>query len=164
LQDLQQPCVGPGFFHEISHAALHGLDGQPDGSPAGHHNDRRQVFVLLQQGEQVQTFLAGGGIAGIVQIHQQEIEFIVGKCFQQIRSRGHALGRITVAFQQQAQGVENILLVIGNEDAVLHRFDFHRDLKRDTFHQNRLHLHASFAVIGALFPDVRSRTSSAIWS
>jgi hypothetical protein len=34
-----------------------------------------------------------------------------------------------VAFQQQAQGVENILLIIGNEDSLLYRLDFHRDLK-----------------------------------
>jgi hypothetical protein len=84
LQDLQQPRVGPGLFHEIGHAALHGLDRQANGGPAGHHHDRRQVFVFAQQREQVQAFLAGGGIARVVQIHQEKIEFAASESFEQI--------------------------------------------------------------------------------
>jgi hypothetical protein len=65
-----------------------------------------------------------------------------------------------VTFQQEAQGVEDVRLVIGDEDPRPCGFDFHWVLKRDSFHQNILYFHASSGVISVSFLDVRSRTSS----
>jgi hypothetical protein len=65
-----------------------------------------------------------------------------------------------VAFQQEAQGVQDVRLVIGDEDSRLRGFDFHGVLKRDRFHRNILYFQAPLAVIPALLVDVRSRTSS----
>ena len=40
--DRQQPRVVPGFLHEVSRAAPHGLDGHLNGRPRGQDDDRQR--------------------------------------------------------------------------------------------------------------------------
>jgi hypothetical protein len=80
----------------------------------------------------------------------------------QVGRGGHALGSVAVTFQQEAQGVEDIRLVIGDEDSRPCGFDFRWVLKRDCFHQSTLYFHASSGVISVSLLDVRSQTSSGV--
>ena len=74
--------------------------------------------MRLDGGEQVEPFLAGGGVARVVQIDEGGVEF-------SLLDRGeHGLGRcgelelIALGLKQKAQGFQHILLVVRDQDAV----------------------------------------------
>ena len=117
LQDFQQPRVGPRLFHEIRHAVLHGLHRQSHGRPPGHHHDRRCILVLFQVAEQVQSLAARGRIPRVIQIHQQQVEFALCQDPEQLRGRSHRFRFISLPLEQQAQRVQHIRLIVGNQDS-----------------------------------------------
>ncbi len=74
--------------------------------------------VAWRRGQQVEPFLAGGGVAGVVEVHQGGVELRL------LDGRDHGLGRggelelIALGFEQKPQGFQHVLLVIGDQDAV----------------------------------------------
>ena len=73
-QDGGEARVVPGLLDEVARAAAHGLDGQFDAAPGGHHDHRQRGVERLDAVEQVETFLAGGGVARVVEVHQDGVE------------------------------------------------------------------------------------------
>ncbi len=127
-QNFQQLRIRPRLFHEIGDAALHCFDGNADRGPSGHNHNRRHALHRLQPRQQIQSLAAGSGVARVIQVHQQEIEFAALERLQQIRRRGSRFGGIAVAFQQQAQGPQHVGLIVGNQNSRLHGSHFNGSL------------------------------------
>ena len=73
--DAQEVRVVPRLLHEVAHAAPHRLDGEIHRAPAGHDDDRQQlVDAAWTRASRSMPFAARRRVAGVVQIHQQQIE------------------------------------------------------------------------------------------
>ena len=121
-EDFQKPRVGPGLLHKVAYAKLHGFHGEAHGGPAGHRDDRRSVLDFPQTAEHIQSFAAGGGVARIVEIDEENIELLAAYRRQQVRRRIDGFDAVAVPFEQQAQRVEHVLLVVSNQNSRLHGF------------------------------------------
>ena len=121
-EDFEQPRVGPGLLHKVAHAELHRFDGQAHRGPSGHGHDRRSVLDFLEPGEKVQAFAAGRGVARIVQVNEENVELLAAHSSQQLRRGIHRFNAIAMPFEQEAQRIKYVLLVIGNENSRLQVF------------------------------------------
>ena len=54
--DREHALVVPRLLDEVARAAAHGLDGQFDGAPGGHDDDRQRRVERLELREQRQAF------------------------------------------------------------------------------------------------------------
>ena len=54
----------------------HCLDGKFDASPGGHNHDGQRRINTVNAPQQVQTFLARGRVARVVQIHEHHVKVI----------------------------------------------------------------------------------------
>ena len=95
----------------------HGLDRQFHRAPGRHDHHRQGGIERLDAVQQVEPFLAGGGIAGVVQVHQDDVEIARFHGVDHGRGRGGGFGAVAFAFDQEAEGFENVGLVVGNQDA-----------------------------------------------
>ena len=66
--------VVPGLLDEVAGAAAHRLDRDVHRAPRRHHDDRQRRVERLESAEQVEPFLAGGGVAGVVQVDERHVE------------------------------------------------------------------------------------------
>ena len=117
FEDGREARVVPGLLNEIARAAAHGLHGQLHRSPGRHHDHRQGGIEALDAVEQLETFLAGGGVARVVEVHQDDVEIAR---FDGIDGRGgrvDGLGLIAFALHQEAQRFEDVGLIVGDEDA-----------------------------------------------
>ena len=116
-QDGEQAGVVPGFLDEVGGAAAHGFDGELDVGPRGHDDDGELRLVGADLGEQVEAFAAGGGVAGVVQVEEKRVE---GAALERVE---HHVGRrgffdaIAFGLEEQLEGVEDVRLIVGDEDA-----------------------------------------------
>ena len=78
----QQAVVVPGLLDEIAGAAAHRFHRQIDVAPGGHHHHRHGVALRFQAGQQVHAFLAGGGVAGVVQVGEDQVEGAAARRFR----------------------------------------------------------------------------------
>ncbi len=76
LDDLEQGDVLPRFLHEALRAAPHRFDGGVDVAPPGHDDDRKGRIVRADLRDQLEAFTARCGVAGVVEIHQQQVECV----------------------------------------------------------------------------------------
>src|SRR5690349_16198423 len=83
--DLEQCRVSPRLLDKIDAAALHGFHSNADCGPAGHDDDGRSAIDFFQMGEQVETLAAGSGIARVIQVHEEKVEFSLAYGVQQSR-------------------------------------------------------------------------------
>ena len=113
----EQPRIFPGLLDVIAGAALHGLDGKVRAPPRRHDHDRQRVVHRLDLLEQIQAFVSGSRVAGVVQIHQEQVEGTLAQSFQNSRGRICSLGLMTVSLEQQAQGLHDVRLIVGNQRA-----------------------------------------------
>jgi hypothetical protein len=101
---------------------LHGFHRQAHGGPSGHGHDRRCIRDFFQPAEHIQAFAARRGVARIVQIDEQNVELLARHRCQQVRGRIHGLNAVAMPLEQEAQRIEYVLLVIGDEYSRLHVF------------------------------------------
>ncbi len=67
--------------------------------------------------QQVQAFFARGGVTRVVQIDQDEVEVLPAESTEDLWRRSDQLGGVTLRLEEQAQSLEDVSLVIGNEDS-----------------------------------------------
>jgi len=72
--DRQELRVVPWFLDEVAHATSHRFDSDVDRAPPGHDDHRQITIERLDASQQVDAFTARSGIAGVVEVHQQEVE------------------------------------------------------------------------------------------
>ena len=117
LDDAEQAFVFPGLLDKIARPAAHGFHSQADGAPGGHYDDRQNGIDGLNPREQVQAFLAGSGIARVIQIHQYDIEVARLERGDDAGRRSGGFDLVALAFEQQAEGFEYVSLVVRDKDA-----------------------------------------------
>ena len=115
-EHAHQARVVPGLFDEIAGTATHRLDGDIDRAPGRHHHDRKFLIDLLQLAQQFKPFGTGRRIARVVEIDQGDIEAFLLRRFECLGRALHGRAIPALAFQQQAQGLAHITLVVGDED------------------------------------------------
>ena len=108
--------VVPRLLDEVAGAAAHGFDGQVHAAPGRHHDHRQGSIEGLEAVEQVQTFLARGGIPGVVQVHHHGVEVARFDGFQDTGGRIDRLGLIALSLDQEAEGFQHVRLVVGDQD------------------------------------------------
>ena len=108
--------VVPGLLNEVAGAASHGLHGKIDIAPGGHHDHRRGVALRVQAGQQIEAFFAGGRVARVVEIGQDEVERFGARGSQQVARRFYGDGLPALSFEQQAHGFEYVHLIVTNQD------------------------------------------------
>ena len=74
LDGGEQARVVPRLLNEVDRAAPHRLDREIDAGPRGHHDHRHAAVARQQMIEQRQAFVARGGVARIIHVHQDQIE------------------------------------------------------------------------------------------
>ncbi len=111
-QNREQPNVLPWLLDKVARTTPHGLHGHFDAAPRGHDDDRQSAIEHLNPREQVKPLLARRRISRVVQVHQDRVKFPRFDGAQYLRGRGHALGFIPLALQQQAQSIADVRLVV----------------------------------------------------
>ena len=74
LRMAEQARVVPGLLDEVARAAAHGLHRQVHAAPGGHDDHRQRGVERLDAVQQVEALLAGGGVARVVEVHQDDVE------------------------------------------------------------------------------------------
>ena len=112
----QQARVVPGLLDEIGGAAAHGFDREIHARPRRHHDDRRRSPQSQQLVEQVESFVAGGGVARIIHVHQDQVESAALGGGQRISRRVGGFRLMARAFEEQTNGFEHIGLIVAYQD------------------------------------------------
>ena len=76
-QNREQPRVVPRLLDEIARAGAHGVHRKVNVRPGGHHHHRESGVERLNTGQQRESFLTGGRVAGVVQVNQHGVELSV---------------------------------------------------------------------------------------
>ena len=119
--DGQQPRVVPGLGHEVPRSPAHRLHRQLHARPCRHHHDGQGPVDRLQAGEQVEPLLAGGRVAGVIQVHEEKIELAFRQGREQVRWGAHGFKDISVRLEKQLQSIQHVLLIVGNENSAFGR-------------------------------------------
>jgi hypothetical protein len=113
----QQSRIVPRLLDEIDSAAAHGFDGQIDARPCRHDHHRNPGVASQQLIEKIQTLIAGGRVARIVHVHQDQVEARAIGSGQGAARRIDGLGLMARAFQKQTDSFENIDLIVTHQHA-----------------------------------------------
>ena len=114
--ERDEPLVFPRLLNEVARAALDAFDGEIDVAPGGHHDDGQARIDLLKAREQIETLLAGGGVARVVQVDEQDVVVALAERFEQQLRRAHAVDMDALRLQQQLHGFEDVRLIVGDEN------------------------------------------------
>ena len=131
LQNGRQARVVPRLLDEIARAAAHGFDGEFDAAPRGHDDHGQRGVESLDAVEEFEAFLPAGGVAGVVEVHENGVEIARFHFVDDGGGRVDGNGPVAFALHEEAQRFENIRLIVGNQDARGAGFGrFHQSLSR----------------------------------
>ena len=116
-QRADELLVVPRLLHEVADAAAHRFHRKIHRSPAGHHDDREQAVVLLHAREQIDPLASRGGVAGVVEIHQEQVVRAARDGIDDRVRRRDGVHDDAFAFEQKAKRIEQIGLIVGNQNA-----------------------------------------------
>ncbi len=112
----QQPLVVPRLLDVVAGAATHRLDGAADAAPGGDDQHGQGGIQGTDPFHQVQAFLAGRGVAGVVEIEDREVELRAFEPFQGFPWRARGRDLVALVGQEHSQCVQDVDLVVGGED------------------------------------------------
>ncbi len=112
----QEPRVVPGLLHEIAGAPPHRFDRDLDAAPGGHHDDGQGRIDVADGVQEVEPFLARRRVPRIVEVHQQDVVFLVIDRRQNAGWRRSRLDVIALGLEQQSKSLEDVRLVVGDEE------------------------------------------------
>jgi len=115
LEDRRKARVVPRFLDEIARPAAHGFHRQLHRSPGGHHDHRQRCVQIQNALQELKPLLPGGGVAGVVQVHQDGVEIARVQGMEGRGGRGDGFRRVAFGFDQQAEGFQHVRLVVGNQ-------------------------------------------------
>jgi hypothetical protein len=102
--------------NEGAGAAPHRFNGGVDAAPARHHDDRQQPIAFVDLLEQVETLTTRGRVARVIEIHQDEVVVLRVETMTNFLHRRRRIDFETGTAQQHADGGDDILLVVSNEN------------------------------------------------
>ncbi len=74
---------------------------------------------LLNARQQIEALLAGGGVAGVVEVDEQHVVVALAQRFKQQLGRAHAVHMDALRREQQLDGLKDVRLIVGDQDADL---------------------------------------------
>ena len=98
-QNGEQAFVLPGLLNEVARAAPHRFDRQLDVAPRGHDDDRQIAVERHNLRKQIEAFLAGRGVARVVEIDQQRVIGIQVQRLADLRGRSGLLDAIALGIE-----------------------------------------------------------------
>src|SRR5262249_41185384 len=114
------------FLDKVAGTAAHGFDGDFNAAPGGHHHDGKSGIGGMDAVQKVEAFLAGGGVASVVQVHQQDVEFA---SLERSHDRGGGSDGFNLkplAFQKKPKRFQNIGLIVRDQNPRANSNGFHR--------------------------------------
>jgi len=114
-----EALVLPGFLNEVASAALDGFDGKVDVAPGGHDDDGEAGVELLDAREQVESLLAGGCVASVIQVDEEDVVVRLAQGFKQQLGRADTVDLDALRGEQEFNGLEDVGLIVGDKDADL---------------------------------------------
>ena len=83
----------------------------------GHHYHREAGIDFLKTGEKIEaTFFPRCGVAGVIEIDEQNIVVALAQRFEQKLRRAHTVDVDALRFEQQFNSFENVWLVVCDEN------------------------------------------------
>ena len=113
----QQARVVPRLLDVVAGPAPHRLHRAVHAAPRGHHDDGQVGIHRLELAQEVESFTPRRGVAGVVEVHQHCVEVAGVEARQDGRGRRRGLHLEALALEQQAERLEDVFLVVGDEDA-----------------------------------------------
>jgi hypothetical protein len=121
--DREEPGVVPRLLDEVTRAAAHRLDGDLDAAPRRHDDDGERRIDPLNARQQVQPFFARGRVARVVQVDERDVELPRFDGGEDSGGGRRGFEHEPFGLEQQAQGFEDVGLIVGDEDARVARPD-----------------------------------------
>ena len=118
FDDGDEPRILPRLGDKIFRAAPHGFDRDFDTRPSRHDHDGQSWIGGLQFREEIETFLAGSGVARIIEVDDRDGVITLLDGLQGGTGGFDGVDDITFRLEEEAQGFQHIGLVIGDENAV----------------------------------------------
>ena len=112
----QQPLVVPRLLDIVARAAAHRLDGAGDAAPRRHDEDGQRGIDRADPLDEVQAFLPGGRVAGVVEVEDGQIEVGRFDALDRLGRRARLDHLEAFVEEQQAQRIEDVRLVVGDQD------------------------------------------------
>jgi len=112
---LPERRVLPRLVHERPRAPPHRFDRRFDAAPTGHGDDRQELIARVHLAEQVQPFTPRRGVAGVVEIHEEQVVVLRAQPVAHLLHRARGIGVEPVAAQQQPQRGNDVGLIVGDE-------------------------------------------------
>ena len=115
-EDGEEARVVPRLLDEVAGALAHGLDGEVDGGPGGHDDDGDARVVFADGGEEVEAFLAGGGVAGVVEVDEDGVEVGGGEALEDEGRGAGGFEGVALGAKEELESLEDVGLVVGDEE------------------------------------------------
>src|SRR5947208_14533688 len=113
----EQAAVVPRLLNEVARAAAHRLNRAVDTGPGGHHDDRGRRVESLEPREQIESLRPRSRVAGVVHVDQEGVEVALVEGGEDGAGGGGALDLVALAFEKELERLQDVLLIVGNEDA-----------------------------------------------
>ena len=113
----EKPVVVPRFRNKIAGATLHRFDREINRRPCRHDHDWQRVIERLDTRNHLEPFLPGSCVARVIQIHDQECVIALLQRLKYSGERSDRVGLMSLALEQNAQRLQHIVLVVGDQNA-----------------------------------------------
>ena len=94
----------------------HGIHRQFHAAPGRHDHHGQGIVTTAHLLEQLETFLPRSGVAGVIQVHQQQVPGTSAQLIEDSDRCGDELQRVVVLRQKKAKRLENVGLIVGNQN------------------------------------------------
>ena len=108
---LRERGVLPRFVDEGPRASAHRFDRCFDAAPTSHDNYRQQTIALVDLAEEFETFTPRRRIAGVIQIHEEQVVVPDAQSIAHFLDRAGGVGLEARTAQQQAKRGDHVGLV-----------------------------------------------------
>ena len=118
-QDREQALVLPGLRNEIPRTTAHRFHGECNVRPRRHHDNRSRTVEGNDLGEEVETLAAGSCVSRVIQVDEKSIVRAGSESLAHACRRFCHFQFVALRAQEEFDGFENMLLVVGGQDAWL---------------------------------------------
>src|ERR1035438_3407915 len=115
--ERDQALILPRLLDEVACAALDGFDGQVNVAPGGHDDDWNARIHLVDAGEEIEAFLAGGGVARVVKVDEYDVVVVLADRIEEQLWRANTADVDALRGQKQLDSLENVGLIVGDQNS-----------------------------------------------
>ena len=116
-EDRQQTVVVPRLFDEVAGAEPDRPNGDLDAAPGRHHHHRQRAVQTLELLQQLETLGSRRRVAGVVEVDEGGVKVRGGHRGERAVRRIGGLDRVPLGLEQEAQRLQHVGLIVGNQDS-----------------------------------------------